>query len=224
MTNLDYIAIIDELNDQAFQRSVELLFPLLGYRILTKDDVRKVDLKERVLELIARYVPSKGRKSVGTLDKYGEILKFYFEYYLPCKLDSIASRYRTIALETIKTIKPGIEEIRIAEDLFMIFLSMMRSAKPDFEKKTPIENISFIVKNSDGELLEEIKDHEFLWPVAQIAASFVQTPIAKKVIKPNLQPVNDKEFAYLNNVLLYCRMMQAQGEFSEGDDSNVESD
>lgn len=218
MAEMDYVKIIDDFNDQAFKYCVDLLYPSLKFRILTKQDIRKVDLKERVLEIIAGYLPVKDNKPSGSLEKYVEAVKFYFDNYLHCKPDSIALRYHAAALDAMKEIKAGNGELSRVEDVFMVFIALMRSAAPDFSKKTPIENVDFVVKESDGVLLEQIRDYPFAFPTPPLAIVALQFLTDKqKGIPDYRQPMAQKELLYINNILLYCRMMQAQGEFAEGD-------
>ena len=51
---LDYLQIVDSLNDEAFAFCVDTIFPVLGYRVLRKEEVRRVDLKERLREFSAQ--------------------------------------------------------------------------------------------------------------------------------------------------------------------------
>ena len=48
---LDYIKLVEDLQDEAVAFCVEKLYPLCGYKVLRPKDVRRVDLEEWLLGL-----------------------------------------------------------------------------------------------------------------------------------------------------------------------------
>ncbi len=45
---LDMSELIDPMEEKLFRRCVDILFPELNFRYLSKEDSRKVDIKERL--------------------------------------------------------------------------------------------------------------------------------------------------------------------------------
>ena len=72
--SLSYKDIVDDMSDESFNFCVSLLYPLLGYQVMGQDEVRRVDLKEKLLELEGQIPSAKNAKYPGILNYYRNCL------------------------------------------------------------------------------------------------------------------------------------------------------
>ena len=210
MSTINYQMIIDEYDDPTFKKCVELLYPMLHYRVLAPHDIRKVDLKERILEIMSIGADEKSQEADRTLEKYVQIIKYYLDNYVSCEKGSRAEAYCARARKMIKEIKKSDDATAAAEDIFLVFLGLIREVSPEFDKKNMVQSIDACIKDEDALLLQALKGHPFKLPVSPIV------PIIKGVIKQPNQSQSEKDFVYYNNVLLYCRLMQIQNAIFDG--------
>lgn len=215
MINFQYDAMIDAMDGPTFQHCVELLWPVLGYRYLQQTDVRRVDLKERIAEVTGNEGMAPGpfmpKNERGTMDRYVDILRFYFDSeYLHVVPGSAAEKYAQRARSIMKEYGRSQEPLTDMEDLFAIYLGLSRAAWPDYQNRKPtsIREMTFRVSAGDEPLMNRLR----LYPFSnKTAPGFVRA-----MMGDSKQPDSEKNYAYLNNVLLYCGLMQAQGDFEEG--------
>lgn len=210
MQDFQYNAMIDELDEKMLARCVDLLWPVLRYRYLKREDVRRIDLKERLNDMVASYVPgygqqpTKGKNDLACMGKYVEAIRFYFDNgYLPVKKGSRAEKYAAYAREIMDGYKKSDDPLMEIEDLFGIYLCLSRKAYPNYGNKavTPIDDIDLHVCEDDARLLEKIR----IFPFEKV------TPAVLKVVaKPEKQDARQKDFAFLNNALLLCGLIKVQ--------------
>lgn len=65
---IDYIGLIDDLSDGAFNFLREKLYPVLDYQVLEEHDVRKIDMEEKIISF---------DKLIASKDEVGKISCFY---------------------------------------------------------------------------------------------------------------------------------------------------
>ena len=156
----------------------------------------------------------KSQEADRTLEKYVQIIKFYLDNYVACEKGSRAEAYCARAREMIKEIKKSSDDATAAaEDIFLVFLGLIREVSPEFDKKKTVESIDACIKDKDALLLQAMKDYPFKLPISPIV------PIIKGVIKQQNQLQSDKDFAYCNNILLYCRLLQMQDAIFDGSEA-----
>ena len=210
MISIDYGKMIDAYSEGALRHCIDLLFELFNFRFLTPADIRRIDLKEKVYALAEEYAPGKGKdKEAPTAIKYAEALDFPFDNgYMPCEKGSIAEAYSKRAIELIKRVKEKKADMEDLEDLFMVYTCLSREIIPSLKakKKASASSVSFGVKKKDAALFAELRGFPFK----------TQTPIA--ALSTN-QSEKQKQFAYLNNILFYIRLMDYQGEYVKGSES-----
>lgn len=67
---IDYIKLIDEMSDEVFKFCVEQLYPICNYRVLKQEEIRRVDLKERILGFNSIVPKDSKGKEQGALNYY----------------------------------------------------------------------------------------------------------------------------------------------------------
>ncbi len=105
MSVSDYMFITKQVSDEGFNHCKALLFPLLGYQYITIQEVRRVDLSERINEFTKRYPMRPGQKKDMSLEAYCEVIENNLQNNIKCKNRSVANDYRNRALEIIKELK-----------------------------------------------------------------------------------------------------------------------
>jgi len=214
MSTFDYPFLIEQLSDEGFNYCKSLLFPLLGYKYLTIEQVRKVDLCERINELTNHYPMRPGQKKNMSFEAYCEGIEINIQNNIKYKNGTTAEAYRNRAVDIIKELKENKEEdLRIACEkcltLFAIYLGLIREVYPNLAKAVATD-AHLQVDANDAELLKKLTEYK------QKNTGFlgIETPAIFK--KPGVQLFRETEVVYMHNVLLYCVLLEIQGEFSGG--------
>lgn len=101
---IDYIKLVNDMSDQAFQFCVDQLYPMCNYRVLQRDDIRRIDFKERLLGYKSTVPRDEKGKEQGSLYYYIFVMRLYFDNFLRCKEGSKAEKYRRQKKEWISLI------------------------------------------------------------------------------------------------------------------------
>jgi len=208
---IDYIKLVDDMSDEAFQFCVDQLYPMCNYRVLQKEDIRRIDLKERLLGFNS-IVPKNDGKEQGTLNYYLFVLKLYFDNFLKCKTGTKAEKYRNRAIELMESALSDNGTIEDVEDLVQIFIGLFRSLDDDFDhiEKYIVTGITFDVFKEDADLLREIWEHKKLVP-----NGIVEKPgLLDKIFGTDYEKKTAIKLAYINNVIFLCRCLQNRGAFA----------
>ena len=83
MTTLDLYAIIDEFSDAAYERCKNFLFGALNFEVLSRDQVRRIDFKEK----IAGFFSAKGYSKTDIEKLYAKIADGIILRYVSIKGD-----------------------------------------------------------------------------------------------------------------------------------------
>ena len=208
---IDYIKLVDDMNDRAFQFCVDQLYPISNYRVLQKEDIRRIDLKECLLGFNS-IVPKNDGKEQGALNYYLFVLKLYFDNFLKCKAGSKAEKYRNRAMELMESALSDTGAIEDVEDLVQIFIALFRSLKDDFDhiEKYSVVRLTFDVFAEDAALLKAIWEHKKLVP-----NGIVEKPgLLDKLFGTDYEKKTAIKLAYINNVIFLCRCLQNRGAFA----------
>lgn len=207
---IDYIKLVDDMSEKAFQFCVDQLYPLSNYRVLQKEDIRRVDLKERLLGF-NRLVPTNDGKEQGALNYYLFVLKLYFDNFISCKDGSKAQLYRKRAMELMESALSDKGTIEDVEDLVQIYISLFRSYKGYFEKiqNYTIAWVDFNVYEEDANMLKEIWEQKNLMPNGIVE----NQGLLDKIFKTDFEEKTAIKLAYINNVIFLCRCLQNRGAF-----------
>lgn len=200
--SIKYSAIINDLNDTAFRRCVSLLYKELNFEYIPEEDVRRIDLCEKLSGYsTGRRMSPRGNGS-GSYDEYLTALEYYLDNYLPCEKGSKAEQYKNRAKTLIANMKKK-GTVEDCETVFAVFLGLARTLNPDFMSNKVIIGMTVYVSKDDWTLLKQIKDFEFIFEANQ--------PFTKKYKIGQ----SEKQVFYVHNVIMLCRLMQAQGEYGE---------
>lgn len=202
MSSIRYSALINDLNDTAFRRCVSLLYKELHFEYIPEEDVRRIDLCEKLSAYSTGKRMSPRGNGSGSYNEYLTALEYYLDSYLPCEKGSMAERYKNRA----KTLIANLKESGTSEDfetVFAVFLGLARTLNPDFMSNKVLLGMTVYVSKDDEALLEQIRDFEFSFEANQ--------PFTKKYKIGQ----SEKQVFYVHNVIMLCRLMQAQGEYGE---------
>lgn len=209
MSTFDYPFLMEQLSDAGFNHCKSLLFPLLGYRYMTLEEVRKVDVCEKIYEFANRYPMKPGQKKEMSFEAYCDVIEYNIQNNLKCKNGTAAEDYRNRAIEIIKELKVEKDSLSSFDKcltLFAIYLSLLRAVHPNYEKTVATE-VFLKVEKTDAELLSSFRNYKFK------TNNFlgIDTPALFK--KPVVQSMRETDMIYLHNIMLYCVLMEVQGEF-----------
>lgn len=207
MSTFNYLFIVNQLSDDGFAHCKSLLFPVLGYHYMTEADVRRIELCEKVYDLVNRFSVKAGQKKCFSCEAFIHEIDSQMQIALKCKLGSVASEYRNRGLQIIKELST---EKEIDEEttydklltLFSIYLALLRATFPDFIKGIA-ENACLDAEKSDVEILKKIRDIQFKKDI----------PAVLHIAGGQHQQVRD--IVYIHNVILYCLLMELQGEYTK---------
>ena len=206
-----YLTLVDEMSDEAFHFCIEKLYPICNYRVLKPEDIRRIDLKERLLGFNSIVPKDDKGKVQGALNCYITTLKQYYDSFIKCEEESKASRYRdrTFELMTAALSDKGTQED--IDDIFLIFVSLMRALQPHFDHlaKQTVSDFTLDLDPSDADLLKEIWEHKKLVP-----GRHVEVPdVLGKIVGADDDKKPALKLAYINNILFLARGLQNRGAF-----------
>ncbi len=205
---INYLKLVDDLSDQAFQFCADQLYPICNYRYLKREDFRRIDLKEKLVDLY--FIPSDQQ---GSLNYYLFVLKLYFENFIKCKSGSVAEKYLSRAMELIESALSDNGTIEDVEDIVQIFIALFRTLSNRFDEieKYMAVGLTFDVFRDDADLLKNIWKHKKLVPNGIVVEkkgglyrSFGLDRYKQNAIK----------MAYIYNVIFLCRCLQNRGVFA----------
>ena len=149
--DIDLLSIVDDYNADAIQLCVSQLFPLFNYRIMKAEDVRPVDLKEKLIELSDRFVPQENQKAKKPVEVYCSVMTEYLNERTEIEAESRAAKYRERALELLaKALSPN-GAVSDLEDALLIMLALFKPLRLH-----PVSTPDFNLTPMDAELAEEL--------------------------------------------------------------------
>ena len=204
MTTFNYPFWIDRLSDEGYRRCLSLLCPMLHFQYMKEKDIRRIDLSERMYDLAKDNPMYPGYNSGMSFQAYFKALQYYIENFLECTRDSIAERYRERALAILNAIEKDSSNVGVEDELtaFAIYLGLSRELYGQF-KTHNARFVTPLVCKEDAELLFKLKEYPFK---KEIPGIFKKT---------EEQAHEAKEMIYMHNVIMFCLLMDAQGEFDE---------
>lgn len=209
---INYLKLVDDLSDQAFQFCADQLYPICNYIYLQREDFRRIDLKEKLVSLYFIPRDEKGRAQ-GSLNYYLFVLKLYFENFIKCKSGSVAEKYFSRAMELIESALSDNGTIEDVEDIVQIFIALFRTLSNRFDE---IENymavgLNFDVFRDDADLLKKIWEHKKLVPNGIVVE---KKGGLYRSFGSNRDKQNAIKMAYIYNVIFLCRCLQNRGVFA----------
>ena len=210
---IDYVKIVDGMNDVTFAFCVEFLYSVFDYQILQKEDIRRIDLKEELVRMQNAFLEdSKGRKQ-GFLNFYLSLIQMYFDDQLKCVEGSRADRSRRRALDAINmALEEGHDDNMLdIEDCILVFISLFREylGMINSENNGSLINVDNGIMISDADILLRIYNDGIKAVGGPIK---LPIPIVKGLLSPDDYAM---KVLYVNSMVFLCVGLQARGEFIE---------
>ena len=215
---MDYRTLIGDLNDEAFSYLMDSFYPLFNYRVLQKEDVRRIDMMETLVRIVN---PSdKEWEGKTGIRYYLFIMKQYFDEYLNCQEGSGAERYKKRVMDLLEknlaedADKSKDDMLKAAEDAFIVFVSLFRAIDVEFDKigDCTLSNMDFVLRKEDADVLKKIWECEDLVPdgVSDKGGLF-------GFMKSDSTKNRARKLFYLNNMIFLCLGLQKRGFFEGGE-------
>lgn len=194
MSEIKYLDIIDNLSENGFRQFSKSVYEQLHYSVLTLDELRKVDVKEKLISFVKTTITGKDK----SLDFYVGEIKKYLDNYVACKKESRAENYLSKANNLITAIEKKKRTDNDIQDIVKIYISLMRRSM--HSKEDEIDNLNFSLS---------AKDYDFVKSV------LTKKLKSKKKVSLNLpsQSTDNKELFYINTVLYLTDILEKEGEF-----------
>lgn len=207
-----YNSMIDSIatSEKAFEFCVDNLYSFLGYNVISKSEVRPVDLKEFLFKLPS-YIPDQAKPLYsGTDDFYLYLVKMYLDQRMSCKPGSRAEKYKNRAYELIKEAKTNVS-LNCTYDALMIMLSLFRpwNGRLESYKKMWIIDPTITVELEDAELLKNIFDNKEHFPEKVVE----KKGVIDHLFGTDYENNRARRFFFINSILLLTRMLQDRGQF-----------
>jgi len=212
--SIDYIRIVDDLNNEALKFCIDRLYPFMNYQVLKKKDVRKVDLEEWLLKFNDKVPEYREKRERGSLNFFLYLLQLYLTESLKCVEGSKAEKYKNKALSIIDKVLYNDFVLDDIDDVVFIFIGLFRFHEKDISnsKNIPIKKeIQFTYFQEDAELLESIRDDGVYCEPREIVPSKNFIQFLKTAYYEERKAARD--FMYINNILFLSRGLQRQGFF-----------
>ena len=202
----DYRLLLDYLGDEAFDFLVDSIYPLFHFRVLEKEDVRRIDIRE----ILARIEDPDNEDWEGKfgIKYYLFIMKQYIDEYLKCKEGSEAEDCKEKVLAVLdKVLDEGndvteAELISTAGVVFSAFVAMFRAWKNQFgdADERVISDVEYGLKKEDTALIRELWEHTELIPsgVSEQGGLF-------GFMKSDDTKIRASRLFYMNNMIFLCR-------------------
>lgn len=213
--SFNHDALLNDLSDEAFHFCVDKLYPLFNYRILKKEDIRRIDLLEQITVLFDGVPKTEKGKSSGSINYYFYIIRKYFESFIGAVKGEQAEKYHKRAFEIMDLTKHDSLYWDEIEDVLTVFVSCLRVLDQHNMingKQYFLHDCSLDLRIEDADLLESIwKNKDF------IPNDIV--PKKKRGIVTINKSKDEKEidfalkFTYINSLLYLARGLDQRGEF-----------
>jgi hypothetical protein len=195
LKSFDYEKTVNEMSDEAISFCIENMFPMLGYKYMKQEDIRKVDLIERLMQIYDAIDKTDIQKYGNSPQYYCALLEQQIERSLKCKPGSDAEAYLIRARDAIKRVRDGHGTIEDIDDAFLIYTILWRTKiNRDYRK---------------GPVLAERPDHELY---------LSDLDILREISKKNRSGNHRQDYyLYLFNILFMTRGLERRGAFGEVD-------
>ena len=200
--------IIDEYSEPAFQACKNALYNVLDYKVLRPEDIRTVDLKEKLTEFLFKYM------NPDSAD-YAFRFATFAEQLLPFHIiagSQRVSKYADRSKELLSEMKTGLAPLTVVENFLVIFISHFRSY---LEANSEKEERPITITEANYYLIpEDIKTIEFIHNNIHILKVEQKKNILKRQPSTYFKRMaqTDASFLYVISVLIFYRILQFEGE------------
>jgi len=204
---IDYVDIINHMGEEAFDVCVEKLYPLLDYCVLTKKDIRRVDLEEQLIRLQNWFCENNKGKNIGFLNYYLKILKDYYNKLVNCEEGSRASLCRNRGDEVMNRALSNEGSLADIEDSIIILLCLLREKSVLQSTDEKISDVTISLTMSDFDIIDALIELKI-----QPSGAVMKKPgILDKIISSHDNDEFDAKIMYINSVLFLCMGLQDRG-------------
>lgn len=210
-----YKAIMDEMNEYAFSFCKGILFPICDYKVLEIEDIRPIDLAEKLTELSDNLYAQRANKSItGTVNWYIYIMRMYFDQFLSCKTGSRAEKYKHRAKELMDQVTTDDWTSQNGRDIVLIFLSILHVFDSFEQMQThSAVDLSLSIDQEDAILLKKVWDN-----MTPMVSTEKKNLIVKEISRHGIEQQATK-FAYIMNIIYLTQLLQERGAFNAGENN-----
>lgn len=205
---IDYVAIIDEMNDVTFAFCKQFLYPVFEYQVMKEEDIRKIDIQEQLVSMQNVFLNEKGKKQ-GFLNYYLSLIKKTFFDQWKYESGSRAERTKDRACEAMNmALEKRIENNRLdIEDYVLMFISLYRELTENRNRDT-LSDVSNELRIQDADLLLAMYEYG----IKPMGVSKLPVQIVKVL---HSIPAYAMKVLYVNSMIYLCIGLQSRGMFSE---------
>lgn len=203
---IDYLSLIDEYGADAFSLCRSKLFPYFNYALLTENDVRPIDLKDQIVQLLRDIYGIDQIADANITGIMADILQAYLLDFAFVASDSRAEKYKNRAIQLTETILSGQCTVKDLEDVLLIMIALLKPNKDNIGAKTAklIQDPDFTLDRDDIEILEELLDI--------MLSQFERRGFLESKAK-NTGAKNSILFVHVINIVLFCHILHQRGAF-----------
>lgn len=205
--DIDYVSLIEQMNDDVFEFCVSYLHPMFDYKILKPEDIRKIDIEEELVRFRDSYVYDMTK--MGYLNFYLSIIKNYFDNVLKCAEGSRAAKCKVRGYQVLEN---ALKENGTQNDILdavILFLSLFREVEDNLDEKDfLISDVSIGISLIDAEVLNDMM--------------YDKGPKASNIFSLLRKQSDDIGFSakvmFINSIIYLCLGLQERGYFNIRED------
>ena len=204
----DLFQVIDDYNEDVFERCKDTLYTGLGFIVLKKEEIRRNDVKEKLAELFSNNESIK--EAEGNIAKpLASFIQRAFSTHLVFDSERV-KEYKSLADKYITKINKDSDNISIVENLILIFISFFYDYKEYFQEKKregilKVSNTQFILYEDDVDVAD------YILQTVSICERY-EKGVVKKKQKVSYFKESERQLAYIITVLFIYRILQIEGE------------
>ncbi len=205
--DIDYISLIEQMNDEVFEFCVEYLYPMFDFKVIKQEEMRKIDLEEVLVRFRNQYIYDMTK--MGYLNFYLSIIRSYFDNVLKCEEDSRAARCKKRGYEVLENALKENGTQNDILDALIIFLSLFREIENNIDdKEFLISDVSIKISKIDAEVLNDLM--------------YDSSPRVTNIFAMLKKQTNDIGFSskvlFINSIVFLCIGLQERGFFNTGEE------
>ena len=207
--NLDTVfQIIDDYNQPAFEACSDALYDILGYKVLQRKDIRKIDLKEKLAVYLtsANMTENLEKLFVSSAEP---LVRFHVEIVPGSER---IKKYDLLRKKTADSLTPENSPISTLENYVLIYLAQFRSHmklnNSLSDCKIQISDAEYCLYKNDIDVLNYIKNY------CHIIKQESRKKLIGKQVDIKIHRLNQEQSSliYIIGILIFYRILQFEGE------------
>ena len=218
----DLFTVIDQYDEQTFSVCLDRLYEKLGFVVIGKEEVRCVDLKEKLADFLSHNQTY--HEAEKSLEKplAAFIKKALAEHFV--LTEERAKKYYAQAAGYIAAIDNDGAHLETVENLVLIYISFFSLYKKHVgdnkrEPKLRVSDVKFYLDREADDVVNYIYDKVTICgrttsnnKIAQVTNLLIEQLTKKQKDEPETFTETEKIFAYIVTTLFVCRILQYEGE------------